>query len=35
MFKDGAVSSREKEILAVAVAHATECPYCTISIRKK
>jgi len=28
VFKDGAVSARDKEIIAVAVAHATKCPYC-------
>lgn len=27
-FKEGALSEKEKEIIAVAVAHATQCPYC-------
>ncbi|WP_251029022.1 carboxymuconolactone decarboxylase family protein [Bacillus sp. ISL-40] len=25
---DGALSKKEKEIIAVAIAHVTECPYC-------
>jgi len=28
VFKDGALSSREKALIALAVAHATQCPYC-------
>jgi len=28
ILKDGALSTKEKEIIAVAVAHVTECPYC-------
>jgi alkylhydroperoxidase/carboxymuconolactone decarboxylase family protein len=28
VFKDGALTVKEKELIAVAVAHATECPYC-------
>lgn len=28
VFKDGALTKKEKEIIAVAVAHVTECPYC-------
>ncbi|WP_018662733.1 carboxymuconolactone decarboxylase family protein [Heyndrickxia acidiproducens] len=28
VFKDGAVSNKDKEIIAVAAAHATKCPYC-------
>nr|WP_010529708.1 carboxymuconolactone decarboxylase family protein [Lentibacillus jeotgali] len=28
VFKDGALTKKEKEIIAVTVAHVTECPYC-------
>lgn len=28
VFKDGALNKKEKEIIAVAIAHITECPYC-------
>jgi AhpD family alkylhydroperoxidase len=28
VFADGAVSSKMKELIAVAVAHVTQCPYC-------
>ena len=28
VFADGALSSRTKELIAVAVAHVTQCPYC-------
>jgi len=28
VFKPGALTKKEKEILAVAIAHATKCPYC-------
>jgi AhpD family alkylhydroperoxidase len=28
VFQEGALSKKEKEIIAVAVAHATQCPYC-------
>ncbi len=28
VFKDGALSEREKALIALAVAHATQCPYC-------
>lgn len=28
VFKEGALSKKEKEIIAVAVAHVTQCPYC-------
>ncbi|WP_129706634.1 carboxymuconolactone decarboxylase family protein [Priestia megaterium] len=28
VMKDGALSIKEKELIAVGVAHATECPYC-------
>ena len=27
-FKDGALSEREKSLIALAVAHALKCPYC-------
>src|SRR5690606_33357431 len=28
VFADGALSTRMKQIIAVAVAHVTQCPYC-------
>ncbi|MGE3510746.1 MAG: arsenosugar biosynthesis-associated peroxidase-like protein, partial [Vicinamibacterales bacterium] len=28
VFADGALSAREKAIVALAVAHAVQCPYC-------
>lgn len=28
VFADGALSSKTKELIAVAVAHTTQCPYC-------
>src|SRR4051812_15078234 len=28
VFKDGALSKKEKEIIAVAITHVTQCPYC-------
>jgi AhpD family alkylhydroperoxidase len=28
VFNEGALSARMKQIIAVAVAHATQCPYC-------
>lgn len=28
VFKDGALTSREKALIALAVAHAVQCPYC-------
>ena len=28
VFEDGALSARMKQIVAVAVAHVTQCPYC-------
>ncbi len=28
VFKDGALSTKEKQLIAVAVAHITSCPYC-------
>jgi len=31
VFADGAVSAQTKQLIAVAVAHVTQCPYCIIS----
>jgi AhpD family alkylhydroperoxidase len=28
VFKDGALSAKMKQVVAVAVAHVTQCPYC-------
>lgn len=28
VFKEGSLTKKEKEIIAVAIAHVTECPYC-------
>ncbi len=28
VFKDGALDSKTKQLIAVAVAHVTQCPYC-------
>ena len=28
VFEDGALSKREKAVIALAVAHAVQCPYC-------
>jgi 4-carboxymuconolactone decarboxylase len=28
VFRDGALSEREKALIALAVAHAVQCPYC-------
>ena len=28
VFKEGALSTREKSLIALAVAHAVQCPYC-------
>jgi alkylhydroperoxidase/carboxymuconolactone decarboxylase family protein len=28
VFEDGALSTRTKELIAVATAHVTQCPYC-------
>ena len=28
VFRDGALSEREKSLIALAVAHAVQCPYC-------
>ncbi|ULT59416.1 carboxymuconolactone decarboxylase family protein [Neobacillus drentensis] len=35
VFKEGALTVREKEIVAVAIAHITQCPYCIDSHTKK
>ncbi|MDD4969467.1 MAG: carboxymuconolactone decarboxylase family protein [Paludibacter sp.] len=34
VFKEGALSSKTKELIAVAVAHVTQCPYCIRSHTK-
>lgn len=34
VFEDGALSAREKSIIALAVAHAIQCPYCIDSYSK-
>ena len=35
VFADGALPSRTKELIAVAVAHVTQCPYCIRSHTKR
>lgn len=35
VFKDGALTKKDKEIIAVAIAHVTECPYCINTHTKK
>jgi len=35
VLKEGALSKKEKEIIAVAIAHVTECPYCIDTHTKK
>lgn len=35
VFKEGALSKKEKEMIAVAVAHVTQCPYCIDSHTRK
>ncbi|MCQ6280487.1 carboxymuconolactone decarboxylase family protein [Bacillus sp. EB600] len=35
VFLEGALSRKEKEIIAVAIAHVTECPYCIDSHTRK
>ncbi|MEH6940642.1 carboxymuconolactone decarboxylase family protein [Bacillus sp. JJ722] len=35
VFKEGALTVKEKEIVAVAIAHITQCPYCIESHTKK
>ena len=34
IFEDGALSKKEKEIIAVAITHVTQCPYCIDSHTK-
>ncbi|MGF1466048.1 MAG: arsenosugar biosynthesis-associated peroxidase-like protein [Sandaracinaceae bacterium] len=34
VFQDGALSAREKALIALAVAHAIQCPYCIDSYSK-
>lgn len=34
VFQDGALSAREKSLIALAVAHAVQCPYCIDSYSK-
>ena len=34
VFEDGALSAREKSLIALAVAHAVQCPYCTDAYSK-
>ncbi len=34
VFKDGALPSKTKQLIAVAVAHVTQCPYCIKSHTK-
>jgi len=33
-FAEGALTEREKALIALAVAHAVQCPYCIMPIRK-
>lgn len=35
VFQDGALNQKEKEIIAVAITHVTQCPYCIDSHTKK
>ncbi|MEN1969721.1 carboxymuconolactone decarboxylase family protein [Lentibacillus sp. N15] len=35
VFKEGALTNKQKEIIAVSVAHVTECPYCIDSHTRK
>ena len=35
VFADGALSSKTKELIAIAVAHVTQCPYCIRSHTKR
>jgi alkylhydroperoxidase/carboxymuconolactone decarboxylase family protein len=35
VFADGALSEREKSLIALAVAHAVQCPYCIDAYSKK
>jgi len=31
VFKEGALTAREKSLIALAVAHAVQCPYCIVA----
>jgi len=35
VFEDGALSSREKALIALAVSHAVQCPYCIEAYTKE
>ncbi len=35
VFKDGALTAREKSLIALAVAHAVQCPYCIDAFTKE
>lgn len=35
VFKEGALSEKTKQLIAVAVAHVTQCPYCITSHTKQ
>lgn len=35
VFADGALSAREKALIALGVAHATQCPYCIEAYTRK
>ena len=35
VFQDGALTAREKSLIAFAVAHAVQCPYCIDSFTQK
>src|SRR3954454_17619172 len=35
VFQEGALTKKEKEIIAVAITHVTECPYCIDSHTRK
>lgn len=34
VFQDGALTEKEKEIIAVAITHVTQCPYCLVTHTK-
>lgn len=34
VFQDGALTNKEKEIIAVAITHVTQCPYCLVTHTK-
>lgn len=35
IMSDGAISKKVKELIAIAVAHTTQCPFCIVSHTKK